>query len=107
MNPEEIELHDAVIKSTRIDYEKNIVTVELEYYPDGQSSKSRISGKITFSGVSHCSGISNLTELKDNASSGNISYWVPSTDGGTTYLYLTGGFIEVTAKKLTFESTAN
>jgi len=100
MNYEEIELHDANLKSTSVNYEANSVAFEIDYYPTEQS-KQRISATFKFIDVSDYNENSNFKELFNHSKvGGNISYWVPALKAGTTYFYLARGFISITAKSI-------
>jgi len=97
---ENIELHDANLKSTSVNYVAKSVTLEIDYYPTEQS-KQRISATFEFSGVSDYNENSSVTELFTHSKvGGNISYWVPAPKAGTTYFYLARGFISITAKSI-------
>ena len=100
MSYEKIELHDANLKSTSVDYEAKSVAFEIDYYPTEQS-KQRISATFKFSDVSDYNENSNFKELFNHSKvGGNISYWVPALKAGTTYFYLAHGFISITAKSI-------
>lgn len=95
-----IELHDANLKSTSINYVAKTATLEIDYYPTEQS-KQRISATFKFNGVSDYNENSSVKELFAHSKvGGNISYWVPALKAGTTYFYLAHGFISITAKTI-------
>jgi hypothetical protein len=99
-DPEKIELHDAVLQSMRIDYAKKTVLVEVQYYPDANSSE-RKRASIFFEEVESVSQVADIERLSSHASAGNINYWVPVREG-TSYIYLSDGCVAVKARKLCF-----
>lgn len=99
MKIEELELHDALLKSTIIDYTSKIIEVQLELYLNTKDSKRR-PFSIIFEGVESISQIANLERLSQNAFAGNVNYWQPEQNGGTTYIYLTDGCIAIKSAKL-------
>jgi len=107
MDLDQIELHDSVIKETRISYPEKRVVIDLEYYPDAKNSKHRIKGRLFFNGVSQYSDISSLDKIEKHATvGGNVSYWVPANGQGTTYIYLARGLISITATDVKMETVA-
>lgn len=106
MKSVDVELHDAIVESASINYMRKSVSLIVAYYPDPVTSSKRIRAKITFSGVERMSGITDFLELASNRAAGNISYWQPATGAGTTYIYLSGGLLSVTAKSLRFSVEA-
>jgi hypothetical protein len=97
---EKIELHDANLKSTSVNYVAKTVALEIDYYPTEQANQ-RISATFKFSGVSDYAENSSIKELLTHSKvGGNISYWVPALKAGTTYFYLARGFISITAKSI-------
>ena len=99
MNHEDIELHDANLKRSTVDYLNQIVQLKIDYYPTEQSKK-RITATFKFSGVSSYNENSSIKEIKEHAKFGNITSWAPADKSGTTYFYLARGFISITAKGL-------
>ncbi len=99
MKIEDLELHDALLKSTKIDYTSKIIEIQLELYLSTKDS-SRRPFSIVFEGVESISQISNLERLEQNAFAGNINYWLPEQNGGITYIYLTDGCIAIKSAKL-------
>ena len=106
MKPVDVELHDAAIESASIDYARKTVSLLVAYYPNAVTSSKRVPAKITFSGVERMSGITDFSELANNRTAGNISYWHPAIGAGTTYIYLSGGLFSVTAKSVKFSVEA-
>jgi hypothetical protein len=100
-DPERIELHDAVLQSMQIDYAKKTVLVEVQFYPDAQSSE-RKHASIFFEEVESVSQVVDIERLSSHASAGNINYWVPVREG-TTYIYLSDGCIAVNVRTLCFK----
>ena len=100
MKPEDIELHDALINCTVIDFNEGTMSIEMDYYPDPVNSSKRSPLMISFFGVKSISGITDFKDLKNNRFAGNVSYWHPATKKGTTYIYLISGTLAITAKSL-------
>jgi hypothetical protein len=96
MDLQELELHDAVMFGQTLDPIERTAEVRIAYYPT-KDSKERVGGVLRFAGVSHFHQLADLVELEDNASAGNVGYWVPSVGPGITYIYLVRGLIAVTA----------
>ena len=80
-----------------IDYVNCTISIDLDYYPQGNESSQRVSAQINFSGVRKLNEVSDFDELSTNASAGNITYWVPAKNNGTSYIYLARGFISIEA----------
>lgn len=99
MNYEDIELHDANLKSTTVDYVAQTVVLEIDYYPTDQV-RNRIAASFKFNGVSTYNENSSINELKEHSKFGNVTSWSPAPKTGTTYIYLARGFISITAKGL-------
>jgi hypothetical protein len=95
-----IELHDALIKSLSVDFESEVVRVEIEFYPDSETAQ-RVSAVLVFEGVTSVSNILDLARTRSGRIAGNVNYWVPN-EVGTTYLYLVDGCVAVTAKAVRF-----
>ena len=100
MKHEEIELHDANLKSTTVDYVSQTVVLEIDYHLFSEQGRSRIAASFKFSGVSTYNENSSIDELKKHSIFGNISSWIPAFELGTTYIYLARGFISITAMEL-------
>jgi len=101
MNLEQIELHDARLHRTSIDYEAKTVLVELDFYASEKSSE-RKRAEIFFGGVASVSHLADMVRLESHASAGNVNYWVPATDG-PTYIYLSDGCLAITARSISFK----
>lgn len=99
MNPEDLELHDATIQGMAINYSERTVVLRLEIYAD-LHAKKRVAAEIRFSEVERLSDVSDFGSLADNRSAGNVTYWSPAAGYGTTYIYLSGGFIAITAQSV-------
>ena len=93
---DEPEGHDALIENIGIDTEGRTVTIRFQAYPTEADSK-RIPIAIEFTEVISTSVNTDLRQLTDNKLAGNVVYWRIASDAGTSYFYLTGGFIAVTA----------
>jgi hypothetical protein len=99
---DEIELHDGLIRGVNIDFEAGSVAIYLAYY-SSPDSRERAAAALFFEGVESISQILSVTGVRQNASAGNINYWVPSDGGGVTYIYVVNGCIAVTAKSVRFD----
>lgn len=106
MKPIDVELHDALLESASINYAKKSVSLSVAYHPDPATSSKRVRASIIFSGVESMSGITDFSELANNRFAGNISHWHPAVGTGTTYIYLTGGMLSITAKSVKFRVEA-
>jgi len=105
-NLDSIELHDAKLTSTHIDYAQRVVVIELDYYPDPVMARSRVGARIEFRNVVSFSHIADLAMLEQHASAGNVTNWWPVGEG-KTYLYLAGGCLIVEATEVHMESRSN
>ena len=94
-----IELHDALLKSTVIDYTAKTVEIKLEFYVSADDANRRPLS-IIFEGVESIAQISNLDQLKKNAFAGNVNYWNPARNGETSYIYLADGCLAIKADKI-------
>jgi hypothetical protein len=94
-----IELHDGLIKSVNIDFE----TGSGAYY-SSPDSRQRATAALFFEGVESVSQTLSVTDVRENATAGNINYWVPGDIGGVTYVYVVNGCIAVTAKSVRFDA---
>ncbi|WP_157778542.1 hypothetical protein [Massilia violaceinigra] len=103
---DEIELHDALLKSMETDFLAKTVKITVGYYANPDDSK-RKEIVIVFEGVESISQISDLDQLQKNAFAGNVNYWRPNDGGMATYIYLTDGCIAITAKKITLGCSSN
>lgn len=104
MNPADLELHDATLDAMNVDHEGASVTLNVSAYLHPDSSDRRVPVEILFTGVHHLNQISDLDELADNRTAGNIVYWNPATGSGTTAIYLTGGLLAITADSVEVRS---
>lgn len=104
MEIDAVELHDAVLRNTAIDYMNKTVEIELEFYASSDDP-SRRAMSIVFEGVKSISQISNMDRLEQSSSAGNINYWLPEQhSGGTTYIYLSDGCIEIKANGISLKT---
>lgn len=102
IDPKAVELHDALLKSTTIDYVAKTLTIGIEFYQDAFKDPKRKSAFIVFDGVTSFSQTSNFDHLQMNAAAGNVTYWKPDLEG-VTYIYLSEGCISIEAEKMRFE----
>ena len=100
---ESIELHDAALLSLNVDYVEQAAVVEIDFYDD-QKNRKRTSARIRFHNVKSISHMADMSQLKDNATAGNVTNWWPAVDE-KTYLYLAGGCLIVEADSVEFERT--
>ena len=100
MNLQQLELHDANLLGVHLDPVERMVDVRLAYYPNEQA-KDRIPGTLRFEGVSHFHQLTDLIQLQDHASAGNVSQWITGETPGVSYIYLARGLIAVTAASVT------
>jgi hypothetical protein len=105
MDLQQLELHDAQLLSVHFDPVALIVDLQLAFYPTEQSN-DRVRGSIRFEAVSQFNQLVDLVELTQNIRAGNISYWVPSSGPGTTFIYLVRGLMSVTAASVSFIADA-
>jgi hypothetical protein len=96
MEPVDLELHDAVLKGMRVNFTERSTTLLLDAYLLADA-KVRRALEVDFLGVEDLSLIAALAAIADNSRAGNINYWLPKTDAGTTYVYLNDGCISVRA----------
>jgi hypothetical protein len=101
MDPASVDLHDGRLVSVTTDVKNAEVVLTVDYYQALKDSQ-RTSGKIIFHEVSQFNATTDLDAIRSNANPGNISDWTPSAGLGTTFIYLVGGVIAVTAKRLDF-----
>jgi hypothetical protein len=102
MSLDGIELHDALIANTVIDYARKIVVIGVQYY-EKPEDKSRKPVNIVFEDVSGLSQISDLDAISKNTFAGHINHWVP-VQRGTTFIYLVDGCISVTSSSVKIEN---
>ena len=99
MHIDQLDLHDALVKSLNIDLAAKKVTIELDLY-ENRNEGQRKSATIIFNGVKSVNSICDLDRLLDNARSGNVCYWSPSQFDGITYIYLVDGCLSILAKSI-------
>ncbi|MBY0445120.1 MAG: hypothetical protein K2Q15_07930, partial [Burkholderiales bacterium] len=95
----ELELHDAIIKSTHINYEAKVVEIKMVAYVNSNDA-SRCPLLMTFSDVESFHEISNFRSLDKNSFAGNVNYWIPAFDKNTTYIYLSDGCLAIQATSI-------
>lgn len=95
----EIELHDALLKSMNVDYVSRVATVAVDFYRES-NSRVRDRATIRFDGVESISQICDFDFLQKNSFAGNINYWSPAKGKGITFIYLTDGCIAIAAIKV-------
>ena len=102
----EIDLHDGRILATRIDYVKRTLELDVEFYA-AMEHRDRTRATISFENLIVFSAMIEALELEDNAKPGNISFWEPNENPATTtFIYLVGGTLAVTASAVSFKTQA-
>jgi hypothetical protein len=99
MTPTELELHDAIIETWAVDFGRRELRVVLRAYIQPETS-TRESVELVFEELKSFSCIADLGRLHDNERSGNVNYWVPSQDGGTTFIYVMDGCLAIDAARV-------
>jgi hypothetical protein len=103
IDPKELDLHDANIKSVAIDFAGRTVSVVFDMSRAYQRpSKHELS--LTFSGVTSLADLYDLEGLGDHAFAGNVSSWSPGNSARPTFIYLAAGTVSIRAKSLRIES---
>lgn len=90
------DLHDAIIDGVEIDFNNHTAVIYIKYYKSDESA-NRINGNIKFSNVSFAAQNFSISDLDINKTAGNVSYWIPSANFGSTYIYLVQGYIQITS----------
>ena len=101
MNINDVDLHDALLKNMVVDYKNKTVSIFIDYYKS-ENDKERIATEIRFMDVEMLTQVSDTIEMERNAFAGNISYWIPSQNSGTTYIYLSQGCISIKSSDVQF-----
>jgi len=96
MNPSNLELHDAILRTWTVDFHDQSITLLVDAYMS-ESDKTRRPVGIKFSGVSNLTCIADLEVIVNNNRSGNINYWAPAEEFGVSYIYLNEGCIAIKA----------
>lgn len=107
MNPDNIELHDALLE--RIEISVGKISISIQYFPDisilakchsdEMRSKYRKPLLLEFDGVQESNLLTSHSILFKNKEPGNVVSWSPNW-GDVTYIVLEEGFISVKAKTL-------
>jgi hypothetical protein len=93
-----LELHDALIESTSIDYAGKRVSLVLALYERAaDSSRTRI--ELSFEEVESVSHVADFNRLEQNRSAGNINYWVPGDAHSPSFIYLVDGVMTIRSSK--------
>lgn len=101
-----VELHDALIEDININFLAASVTIQIAYYPAGDSQQ-RVKAKLIFENVESISQLVDLVRLRQNATAGNVNYWRSGDASGPTYIYLVDGCIAVSAKIIRIDLTSS
>jgi hypothetical protein len=101
-NPNEVELHDAILNSVDTDCSSKVVTINIELYA-GKEDSNRKTACLVFENVESMSQIVSFDSLAANSKAGNINYWSPAKNSGTTHIYLVDGCIAVKAASVRVE----
>ncbi len=95
----DLELHDGVLRSLHADYSKALVTLFVDAYLS-VDTKVRSPVEINFVDVENMSCIADFESMATNSRAGNINYWAPAANGGSTYVYLSEGCIVIRAAEV-------
>jgi len=101
INIEEIELHDALLKSVSCDCVAATVQIALEFYELNASVRRGLT--LLFSGVDAFTQMLSMERMKINSFAGTVNYWIPEQNG-TTYIYLSDGCIMIAAERISVVS---
>lgn len=96
---EAVDLHDALLKTINLDYQKSRCVIEIDYYLN-TTARVRVPGRITFDSIETIAFLANISELKRHDFAGHISYWRRNADSRETHIYLAAGSVMVRAKKV-------
>jgi hypothetical protein len=99
IDPKTLELHDSQVISVEVKPTMRQVVIEILAYLS-ETTKNRVALKLLFDDVNHFTQCMSFEHMERNFWAGNINYWVPSTDGGYTYIYLVNGLLAIEHKKL-------
>ena len=94
---DDLQGHDAVLNGVEFDPVKQTVSVRLLAYPELNDSK-RLSIEIAFKDVASVALNADLVSLAANRSAGNVNHWHIAEGEGTSYIYLTEGYIAISSR---------
>ena len=96
---EDFNLHDGLIKSLHVDFDKGAMVIELLYYKS-QDDKIRSKLKLKFNDIKSVCSMFNLEQIsKMTGYGGNINDW-NHVDESDTCIDLSGGYIIVKSGSL-------
>jgi hypothetical protein len=96
MDPFSLELHDARLIDINLDPVHGHATLMIDAYEESSSS-TRIKLQVRFEHVQGVSMSFDAGALASNFKAGNISYWHPGVLPLATHLYLSDGYIAISA----------
>ncbi|HEY4146075.1 hypothetical protein [Pinirhizobacter sp.] len=91
---QDLELHDAQLTGVEVRPTTREVAVSVRAFV-GISPNTRTKLTLLFKGVKQFTQNMDFLAMEDNSSAGNINYWSPALQAGTTYIYLVNGVIAV------------
>ncbi|WP_250626373.1 hypothetical protein [Pinirhizobacter soli] len=89
-----LELHDAQLTGVEVRPTAREVAVSVRAFV-GVSPNTRTKLTLLFKGVKQFTQNMDFLAMEDHSSAGNINYWSPALQAGTTYIYLVDGVIVV------------
>jgi hypothetical protein len=100
IDPEALELHDAVLVAIDAEPEHRRLRMRLEVYLEGQATSTRTHCTISFEAVTRHVETIDWSVLAKHAKAGNVVYWNPARGKGTTEFHFVCGFMSVTAGRV-------
>lgn len=91
---QELELHDAQLTGVEVRPTSREIAVSVRAFV-GVAPNTRTKLTVLFKGVKQFTQNMDFLAMEDHSSAGNINYWSPSLQAGTTYIYLVDGVIVV------------
>jgi len=89
-----LELHDAQLTGVEVRPTAREVAVSVRAFV-GVAPNTRTKLTVLFKGVKQFTQNMDFLSMEDHSSAGNINYWSPALQAGTTYIYLIDGVIVV------------
>lgn len=89
-----LELHDAQLTGVEVRPTAREVALSVRAFV-GVAPNTRTKLTMLFKGVRQFTQNMDFLSMEDHSSAGNINYWSPALQAGTTYIYLIDGVIVV------------
>ena len=89
-----LELHDAQLTGVEVRPTAREVALSVRAFV-GVAPNTRTKLTVLFKGVKQFTQNMDFLSMEDHSSAGNINYWSPALQAGTTYIYLIDGVIVV------------